>query len=60
MAKFKQDTTLKLITTKTGDIEEIKFAQGDAVTISQTWDKFYLVKDENGHYYNVPKERIEA
>ena len=60
MAKFKQDTTLKLITTKTGDIEEIKFSQGDTVSITQTWDKFYLVKDENGHYYNVPKERIEA
>lgn len=58
MATFNQDITLKLVTTKDGDIEDVPFRQGDAVTVVQTWDRFVLVKDDNGHFYNVPKDKI--
>lgn len=58
MATFKTDTTLQLVTTKEGTPEPVQFAAGQTVTIVQTWDNFYLVKDDNGHYYNVRKEKI--
>ena len=58
MATVQQDIILKLVTTKDGDIEDVPFKKGDAVTVVQTWDQFYLVKDGNGHYYNVHKDKI--
>lgn len=60
MATVKTAFTAKFQTTKDGDIEETSFGAGDSVTIVQTWDRFYLIKDDNGHYYNVPKANIEA
>ena len=58
MATVTQHITLKFQTTKDGDVEEVEFAAGDSLTVVQTWDRFYLVKDKDGHYYNVPKDKI--
>ncbi len=58
MATLQQDIILKLVTTKDGDIEDVPFKKGDTVTVVQAWDDFYLVKDGNGHYYNVHKDKI--
>jgi hypothetical protein len=59
MATVKQDFTAKFQTSKDTDMEETAFHAGDTVTVVQTWDKFFLIKDENNHYYNVGKDNIE-
>jgi hypothetical protein len=58
MATVKEALTLKFQTTKDGEVEETQLAAGDELTVVQTWDRFYLVKDDNGHYYNVPKDKL--
>lgn len=58
MATVTQNVTLKFQTTKDGDIEEVPFAPGDPLTIVQAWDHFYLVKDNDGHYYNIAKDLV--
>jgi NADPH-dependent curcumin reductase CurA len=60
MATFKEDFTAKYQTTKDADIEETTFAAGDEVSSVQTWDDYVLVKDDDGHFYNVPKDKIDA
>lgn len=60
MAKIKENVTLKLVTTKDGDVEEMSFLKGDEVTLVKTWNHFYLIKDKNGHYYNIRKEKLDA
>ena len=59
MATFNEDITLKLGTTKDGDIEETEFSSGDEVEILETWSNHYLIKDDDGHYYNVTKDKID-
>ena len=58
MATFNEDITLKLITTKDGDIEDVSFSSGDEIEILETWSNHYLVKDDDGHYYNVTKDKV--
>jgi hypothetical protein len=59
MATFKQDVTLKFITNKRGEMEETAFKAGQDIQVVQVWDRFYLVKDKNGHFYNVHKELVQ-
>ncbi len=59
MASVKKDVTAKYQTTKDADIEETSFKPGDQVTIVQTWQRHYLVKDRDGHFYNLTKDVIE-
>ena len=59
MATVRVPFTAKFQTTKDGDIESTSFSAGTEVTIVQTWDKFYLIKDDGGHYYTVTKDKIE-
>lgn len=59
MAKLKTDVTLKLQTTQGGDLEEKRFQAGDEVHVAKEWLHHYLVRDADGHYYNVKKELIE-
>ena len=60
MATATDNFTLKLQTTKDGDVEEFNFRSGDEVTIVKAWDRFFLIKDKHGHYFNVPKDKIRA
>jgi hypothetical protein len=60
MATFKEDFTAKYQTTKDADIEETTFSTGDSVKLVQTWDDYVLIKDDDGHFYNIPKDKIEA
>ena len=32
---------------------------GDEVEILETWEHHYLIKDDDGHYYNVPKDKVD-
>lgn len=59
MATIKEDITAKYQTVKDGDIEETAFSVGDEVTIVQTWSQFFLVKDDEGHFYNLPKDKVD-
>lgn len=59
MATVKSDFAAKFQTTKDGDIEETQFKRGDEVSLVQTWDQFVLIRDAHGHFYNVPKDKIE-
>ena len=58
MASVKQQFTAKYQTTKDGDMEEATFSVGDSVTIVHTWAEHFLIKDRDGHYYNIKKELI--
>ena len=60
MATIKEAVTLQFITTKDGDVEEKTFAAGESVEIMETWDDHYLVKDDDGHLFNVQKSFVEA
>jgi len=58
MATFNEDTTLKFQTTTEEDIEETEFSAGDEVELVETWDNYYLIKDDDGHFYNVAKDKV--
>ena len=58
MAKAAIDFTAKLLTTKDGEIEDISFSAGDALTIIKEWQHHYLVKDSDGHFYNLTKDKV--
>jgi hypothetical protein len=60
MATIKEDISLKFQTTKDGDIEETSFSSGDEVDVVSTWDAYYLIKDKDGHFYNIPKDKLNA
>jgi hypothetical protein len=62
MATFTDDVTLKYQTTVDGDMEETTFSSGDEVDVVQKWDSapFVLIKDGDGHFYNVPADKIDA
>ncbi len=60
MATIKEAVTLRFITTKDGDVEEKTFDAGESVEIMETWDDHYLVKDDDGHLFNVQKSLVEG
>ena len=59
MATVNADITLKYQTTKDGDVEETSFASGDEIEVVSSWGKHHLIKDDDGHYYNIPKEKVD-
>lgn len=59
MAKIAKDFVAKFQTTKDGDMEETQFKAGDDISVVQTWQNHFLIKDKNGHFYNVAKELIQ-
>lgn len=59
MATINRDLTANFQTTKDGDVEQTHFKAGDSVTLVQIWDAFVLIKDDEGHFYNLPKDAVE-
>jgi hypothetical protein len=59
MAQFKSDFVAKFRTTLDEDVEETAFVIGDEVRLMAKWQRHYLVKDDEGHFYNIPREFIE-
>ena len=49
-------------TTVDGDMEETSFSSGDEVEVVQKWDEapFVLIKDDDGHFYNIPADKLDA
>ena len=60
MATIKEDIILKFQTTVDEDSEETNFSSGDEVEVIQTWNEYYLIKDDDGHFYNIPKDKLEV
>lgn len=59
MAQFKSDFVARFRTTLDEEIEETAFQTGDEVRVMATWKRHYLVKDDEGHFYNIPREFLE-
>ncbi len=59
MAKIKEAVTLKFQTTKDAEIEATNFKPGDEVKIVQEWGNGFLIRGSDGHYYNIPKDKID-
>lgn len=59
MASIKEDFTAKYQTTTDTDEETTEFAAGDAVYVVKEWERHYLIRDDDGHYYNIEKDKIE-
>lgn len=62
MASIKEDITLKLQTTVDGEIEENNFSAGTEVEVVQEWGEagYTLIKDDDGHFYNIPSDKLDA
>ena len=59
MPVFNTAMTLKLQTTTDADLEEVSFDEGAEVELVETWDNFYLIKDDEGNLYNVPRANLD-
>jgi hypothetical protein len=59
-ATVKVDFTAILLLNKHADPEPVHFKVGDALSLMQTWNHFYLVKDAEGHFYNVSKDKLDV
>lgn len=59
MATIKTDSSVRYQTVRNGEIEEKRFHVGEDVHLVQTWEHHYLVKDRDGHYYNLRKELVQ-
>lgn len=58
MASITKPLTLKHQPNLSEDVEEISFAAGDKVTVLKEWDRAYLVKNDDGKLFNVPKDAV--
>jgi hypothetical protein len=60
MATVKHDFVADLLLNKHAELEHIQFKAGQSVDIMQTWDRSYLIKDADGHFYNVGKDKLDV
>lgn len=60
MATLKQASSLKHQSNLGEEVEEISFTAGEQVTLLKEWADSYLVKNDAGQLFNIPKDQIEA
>ena len=58
MASITKPIQLKHQSNLSEDVEEVAFAPGDEVTLLKEWDRSYLVKNDDGKLFNVPKDAV--
>jgi hypothetical protein len=58
MATIKRDLTLKHQANLGEEAADVAFAAGDEVTLLKEWDERYLVKNDAGQIFNVPKDDV--
>jgi hypothetical protein len=58
--KFKEAGSLKHHANLGEEVSDVDFEAGQEVTVLHEWEKSYLVKDDDGKLFNVPKELVEA
>ena len=59
MATVTRALSIKFQSVKDSDVETTELRPGDTVTLMKEWDAYYLIRDDAGHYYNVPKDAIQ-
>ena len=59
MGTFKHASTLKHQANLGEEVEEISFDSGEDVTVLKEWSDSYLVKNDAGQLFNIPKDQIE-
>lgn len=60
MATLKQASSLKHQSNLGEEVEEVSFTAGEQVTLLKEWADSYLVKNDAGQLFNIPKDQIEA
>ncbi|MBW2240861.1 MAG: hypothetical protein JRH01_02660 [Deltaproteobacteria bacterium] len=60
MATLKQASSLKHQANLGEEIEEISFSSGEEVTVLKEWSDSYLVKNDAGQLFNIPKDQVET
>lgn len=60
MATLKHAITLKHQSNLGEDVEDVTFEPGTEVEVLQEWERHWLVKDDEGRLFNVPKDAIET
>jgi hypothetical protein len=58
MAKLTKALTLKHQSNLSEDVEEVSFSAGEEVTLLKEWDRSFLVKNDDGKLFNVPKDAV--
>ena len=58
MASITKPLTLKHQSNLSEDVEEVSFVPGDEVTVLKEWNGSYLVKNDDGKLFNVPKDAV--
>ncbi len=59
MATIKHDFTAELLLNKHAEPESFAFKAGQSVDLMQTWDRHYLIKDADGHFFTVSKDKLD-
>lgn len=59
MANITRNLEAGLVTSKGAETETTAFTAGDEVEIIKEWQEFWLVKDQDGHFYNLPKDAVQ-
>ncbi len=57
--RLKDDTSLKYQPNLGEEVEEVDFPAGTEFAVLQEWDTAWLVKDDDGHLFNVKKSLAE-
>ena len=58
MASITKPLTFKHQSNLSEDVEEVSFNAGDSVTVLKEWDQSFLVKNDEGKLFNVPKDAV--
>ena len=58
MASMTKTLTLKHQPNLSEDVEEVSLNAGDDVTVLKEWDRSYLVKNDDGKLFTVPKDAV--
>jgi len=58
MASITKPLTLKHQSNLSEDVEEVSFAPGEKVTVLKEWNGSYLVKNDDGKLFTVPKDAV--
>ena len=53
---MKADATLRFQSNLGEEVQEVELSAGDELAVLQEWETAWLVKDADGHLFNVKKE----
>ena len=56
---LKSDSTLRHQSNLGEEVAEVPFAAGKEFTVLKEWEHAYLIKDEDGKLFNLPKTLVE-